>query len=501
MKIELQDISKYYGSLRANDHVSLTVHGGTIHGLLGENGAGKTTLMKILSGYQPPDAGVIFVDDRPVRFTSPEEAIAAGIGMLHQDPLDVPQMTVLDNFILGWHTRLLQPRRRGRRELLRQCERFGLRLDPDAPVGTLTVGERQQLELVRLLSLGVRTIILDEPTTGISAIQKERLFATLQQLANEGLSVILVSHKLDDIQALCSEATVLKQGQVTGHKRAPFDPDELVALMFGQCLTTFPRVSVSPGPPVLTVENGEVHGARLTVSGINLTVRAGEVIGVAGLEGSGQELMLRACAGIHRLRSGRLLIDGRDMTRAPYRRFLELGVAFVPAARLEEGLVSGLTIREHVCLRERADGFFIPWEAVERHSQTLIQEFNIIGRPETAVQALSGGNQQRTILALLPRRLRLAILEHPTRGLDMESTEWVWNRLLQRRKEGTAILFSSADLDELVEHSDRLLVFSGGVMSGPVDAATITCDALGHMIGGREQTNAPQASAPLPVVR
>jgi general nucleoside transport system ATP-binding protein len=322
MKIELQDIHKHFGPVRANDGVSLTIESGTIHGLLGENGAGKTTLMKILSGYQAPDGGLIFVDNRPVRFASPQEAIAAGIGMLHQDPLDVPQMTVLDNVLLGQHTAFLQRRSRGRRVLQEQCARFGFFLDPDAPIRSLTVGERQQLEIVRLLSLGVRTIILDEPTTGISAPQKELLFETLHQLAAEGLSIIFVSHKLDDVQALCSEATVLRHGQVTGHVTAPFVPDELVALMFGECPTAFPRVTVPLGEPVLQLQDAAARTSRLTVERLNLDIRAGEVLGVAGLEGSGQEILLRLCAGIYRPHGGRILVAGRDMTHEPYKRFL-----------------------------------------------------------------------------------------------------------------------------------------------------------------------------------
>jgi general nucleoside transport system ATP-binding protein len=491
MKIELQDIHKYFGPVRANDGVSLTVESGTIHGLLGENGAGKTTLMKILSGYQAPDRGLIFVDNRPVRFASPQEAIAAGIGMLHQDPLDVPQMTVLDNFLLGQHTAFLQRRSRGRRALREQCARFGFSLDPDAPIRSLTVGERQQIEIVRLLSMGVRAIILDEPTTGISAPQKEMLFATLHRLAAEGLSIIFVSHKLDDVQELCSEATVLRQGKVTGHVKAPFVPDELVALMFGECPVSFPRVTVPLGDPVLRIRDVTVRTPRLTVEGLTLDIRAGEVLGVAGLEGSGQEILLRLCAGIYRPHSGRILVAGRDMTHAAYKHFQELGVAFVPAARLEEGLIPGLSIQEHVCLKGKPEGMMIPWDAVERRTRMLIREHRIIGRADSPVQSLSGGNQQRTLLALLPDTLRLAVLEHPTRGLDLESTQWVWNRLLQRRKNsdsgsGTAILFTSTDLDELVEYSDRIVVFSGGVMSKPVNAG-ITCEELGHMIGGRQR--------------
>ena len=487
MRIELHRIQKYFGSVHANDGVSLSIEEGTIHGLLGENGAGKTTLMKILSGYQSYDSGEIDVDGKQVRFGSPAESILAGIGMLHQDPLDVPAMSVLDNHMLGRRDGLFPKRSQARRELARLCSQFGFAIDPEAQVGSLTVGERQQLELVRLLSLGVRVIILDEPTTGISAPQKKLLFATLHQLAAQGLSVIFVSHKLDEVEELCSVATVLRLGRVSGAMRAPFDADGLVEMMFGQCLSRFPRVTVKLGEPVLELKDVAIHTYRLNVENISLRVRTGEVIGLAGLEGSGQRLLMETCAGIRHANRGRVFIHGQDMAHQAHKRFLDLGVSFVPAARLEEGMVGGLTIREHMGLGAGGDDFFVQWPKVDRITADRIEEYNIVGQPDTRVEELSGGNQQRALLAMLPSKLSLLVLEHPTRGLDIESTQWVWNLLLQRRKEGTAILYTSTDLDELVEHSDRIVVFSGGVMSRPISTSDITCDELGYLIGGRRQ--------------
>ncbi|MHB0856164.1 MAG: ABC transporter ATP-binding protein [Anaerolineae bacterium] len=485
MRIELREVHKHFGSVRANDGVSMIVESGTIHGLLGENGAGKTTLMKILSGYQSLDAGQILLDGQPVRFGSPAEAIAAGIGMLHQDPLDVPPLTVLDNFMLGRGRALKQPRREMLNALEAYSRRFGFELDPYALTSSLTIGERQQVELVRLLALGVRVIILDEPTTGISAPQKALLFDALHRLAADGLSVIFVSHKLDEVEALCSTATVLTQGHVAGNVDAPFDTDRLVELMFGQCLVATVRPRVDLGSYVVELDDASVHTYRLNVNNLNLRVHAGEVIGLAGLEGSGQRLLMQACAGLLPLDSGHLCIAGRDMTRRPYGDFLDAGVAFVPAARLEEGLIPGLTLREHFALQLDGRGMLIPWGEAERLAETRIREYNIIGRPDTRVEELSGGNQQRAVLSLLPADLRLLILEHPTRGLDIGSANWVWEGLLKRREGGTAILFTSTDLDELVNNSDRIVVFSGGVMSAPVNSADITCEELGYLIGGR----------------
>jgi simple sugar transport system ATP-binding protein len=485
MKVELVDIKKHFGSVRANDGASLTVASGTIHGLLGENGAGKTTLMKILSGYQSPDAGTILIDDSRVSFASPAEAIATGIGMLHQDPLDIPSLTVLDNFSLGRGEGLMLHRRQNRRALLRQCDRFGFRLSPDALVSTLTVGERQQLEIVRLLSLGVRVLILDEPTTGISAPQKESLFDTLRHLAQEGLSVIFVSHKLDEVEALCSSVTVLREGRVAGRSSAPLFPQQLVEMMFGEHPADFSRRDISLGKPVLELDDVSVRTYRLNVEHITFSVREGEVIGLAGLEGSGQRLLMEVCSGLRPIDEGRLRIRGEDMGDRSYGDFLERGVAFMPAARLEEGMVRGLTLREHFALTAREHDFFIDWQGAQERAAKMIEEFNIVGQPTTRVEELSGGNQQRTILALLPDDVRLLMLEHPTRGLDVESSHWVWSKLLQRRRQGTAIVFTSTDLQELIENSDRLLVFSGGVMSEPLQASSVTAEELGHLIGGR----------------
>ncbi len=486
MKIELLGITKTFGTVQANRNVSLTVSPGQIHGLLGENGAGKTTLMKVLSGYLVPDAGRILLDGQVVRFAAPSEAIAHGIGMLHQDPLDVPPMSALDNFMLGRRSSLFLPRREARRELDALSQRFGFGLDPDEPAGSLTVGERQQLELVRLLSLGARTIILDEPTTGISAPQKALMFQALRTLATEGMSVVFVSHKLDEVEDLCSAVTVLRGGAVAGRASAPLSPDGLVHMMFGRALARADRTECGLGDTRLEFDDVAVHTYRLNVEHLSLSVRCGEVIGLAGLEGSGQRLLMQAAAGILPVRSGRLRIDGHEMAGQPYRRFQQRGVAFVPAARLEEGLVTGMSLREHYALSGDGSGLMVDWPAAQVLAERRIREFNIVGSPHTQVQELSGGNQQRAVLSLLPDTLRVLLLEHPTRGLDIESSAYIWERLLARRIGGTTILFTSTDLDELVQNSDRIVVFSGGVMSRPVDAQSIDGKRLGYMIGGRE---------------
>lgn len=486
MKIELRDIKKHFGPVRANDGINLTVEPGTIHGLLGENGAGKTTLMKVLTGFLTADGGEIRLDGKAVHFTSPAQSIRHGLGMLHQDPLDFPPLKVVDNLLLAFDRRFIPRRRAARQRFQDLADRFNFSLNLDTRVNTLTVGERQQLEILRLLALGVEVIILDEPTTGISAPQKVLLFATLRRLAREeGKSVIFVSHKLEEVEELCDRVTVLRQGQVTGHVEAPFRAERLVQLMFGQDLPRPERPAVPLGQPVLELADVTLQTYRLTVPSLNLAVQAGEVIGLAGLEGSGQLLLLKACVGLQRPAAGRLRLAGQDFSHRSYHDFLTAGVAYLPCGRIEEGLIQGLSLTEHYLLSQRNhQPFFIDWAAAAAGMQQKIDAFNIRGKPGTPVEALSGGNQQRALLALLPPNLRLLALEHPTRGLDLESAGWIWEQLLERRSAGTAILFISSDLDELLERSDRLVVFSGGLMSDPIDAATTTVEELGYLIGG-----------------
>lgn len=485
MKIELRHIYKSFGPVRALQDVSLTVEAGSIHGLLGENGAGKTTLMKILSGYLRPDRGEIFLDGRRVRLASPAEGLQHGIGMLHQDPMDFPGLSVLDNFMLGHEGGLWLDRRGARRALRELAEQFGFELDPEARVDSLTVGERQQLELLRLLWRGVRVLILDEPTTGISAPQKVRLFAALRRLAEEGKAVIFVTHKLEEVEELCHRVTVLRQGRLAGEVAPPYAPQRLGELMFGRPIPAPARERISPGDPVIQLEGLEVGDHRLRMGPVTLTVRAGEVIGLAGMEGSGQQLFMRACAGLVRPWAGAIRVGGRDLTGKPYWAFLEAGVLFVPANRLEEGLIPGLTLTEHFQLIYPNGRFLIDWERARAAAQQRIREFSIRGRPETPVEALSGGNQQRTLLALIRTPVRLLLLEHPTRGLDVESSLWVWGRLKERARAGAALMVISSDLQELLQYCDRIMVFFSGRVSEPLPVEALTLDRLGHLIAGR----------------
>ncbi|MBN1680917.1 MAG: ATP-binding cassette domain-containing protein [Anaerolineae bacterium] len=486
MHVELNHISKTFGRVRANQDITLGFEGGRIYAILGENGAGKSTLMKIMSGYQAADSGEVVVDGAAVDLHAPTDAIEHGIGMLYQDPLDFPPFTVLENFIAGRPGGFFLERHTARQHLNALIERFDFDLDPDAYVDMLTIGERQQFEILRLLSLNVRVLILDEPTTGISAGQKTALFNVLKSLArDEGMTIILVSHKLEDVIELCDEAYVLRRGRYVGHKNVPCPMSELVELMFGRVVARQERPPVSVGEPVLVVGGVSVESRRLTVDHVSLEVHAGEVIGLAGLDGSGQGELVRACTGLLRPTAGSIRINGQEMTGRPYPQFAQSGVAFLPAGRLEEGLIGSMTLTQHFALTLPTNRPWVNWFRAHRVTTERVQHFNVKGYPGSPVQTLSGGNQQRFALALLPDNLRLLLLENPTRGLDVESALYIWEQLLRRREDGTAIVFISPELDEIVAYSDRILVFFGGHTTLVDDPADMTANRLGELIGGR----------------
>ena len=485
MQVELRDIHKAFGTVRANAGISLTVPRASIQGILGENGAGKSTLMKILSGFILPDAGRIVLDGKETVIRSPSDAIRQGIGMLHQDPLDFPPMKAIDNFLLGRPGGLLPERRRATKEFRDRAAELDFGLGPDAYVDTLTVGERQQLEILRLLALGARVLILDEPTTGISLPQKEKLFATLRTLAGQGMTVLFVSHKLEDVESLCSSVAVLRQGQLVGTASPPYETRNLVGMMFGREVSFGGRTECATGEPVLEMDGVDLEGQRLRMQGLRFCISEGEVVGLAGMEGSGQSLFLSACAGLARPVAGRVRLAGRDVTGKPYHSFKRRGAAYLPASRLEQGLVPGLTLSEHFVLAEGSRRLFIDRRGAGVLAAERISTFNIKGSPSSPVESLSGGNQQRLLLALLRRSLALVLLEHPTRGLDIESTLYVWTKLKERCAKGAAIVFISSDLDELLQYSDRVLVFCAGRVSPPLAADRLSVTALGELIGGK----------------
>jgi ABC-type uncharacterized transport system ATPase subunit len=490
MEVSLVGIHKWFGQVHANDNITLKIPSGSIQGILGENGAGKSTLMKVLSGFIQADQGEILLDGKPVKIASPADAIRQGIGMLHQDPLDFPPMKIVDNFLIGSEkaraeTTMFPKRKTVIHEINTLQKEFDFSLDPDTYVDTLTVGERQQLEILRLLWLGASVLILDEPTTGISAPQKIKLFATLRTLARQGKTIIFVSHKLEDVEQLCDQAAVLRRGELVGEAQPPYDIDQLVTMMFGKLITLGKRVSAVSTDKVLEVNNLSLESARLRIDNVNLTVNTGEVIGLAGMEGSGQLLFLRSIAGLIRPVAGTVLIHQKDMTGKKYHAMMEQGVTYLPASRMEEGLIPGLTLDEHFALASENQGAFIDRQSVGEVTKERIEEFNIKGTPRSTVESLSGGNQQRALLALMKNKHTLVLMEHPTRGLDIESAIWIWSKLKERCQKGTGIIFISSDLEEILHYSDRIMVFFAGEVSIPISAMDTNVDQLGQLIGGK----------------
>ncbi|HEX2618709.1 MAG TPA: ATP-binding cassette domain-containing protein [Phototrophicaceae bacterium] len=490
MHIELRHIHKRFGAVHASNDINLTFDTGRIVGVLGENGAGKSTLMKILAGYQPADSGEILLDGRPAAYHGIQAAIAAGIGMLQQDPLDIAAFTVLENFMYGG---LPVSRKAAREQLFQLCQRFGFVLNPDQSVSQLSIAGRQQLEIIRLLALGVRILILDEPTTGISTAQKQILFSTLRDLVTrDGMSVLLVSHKLEDVIALCDEVVILRAGQLVGARNMPATTIDLVQMMFGT--QTVPAVTVEQRlssvrdtrPDALKLDRATLQSGRITIDHLTLNIKAGEIVGFAGLEGSGQELVLRACAGLASLRHGEISVAQRHMTGKRYRDFMRAGVIFAAAGRLEEGLIAGLTLTEHLALMTD-NHFQINWTQARQKTEAVIKQYQVRGTPESAIETLSGGNQQRMLMGLLPVQPTALILEQPMRGLDVDSARWIWEQLLMRRDKGAALVFSSPELDEILEYSDRIIVFYAGKTFEVTDPDSTTIEDLGYLIGGKEK--------------
>ncbi|MGH8927319.1 MAG: ABC transporter ATP-binding protein [Acidimicrobiia bacterium] len=479
--LRAEGITKRFTGALALDGVDFGVQAGEVHVLLGENGAGKSTLMKILSGMLLPDSGTVTLDGQRLPLGSPRQSLQSGIGMLHQEPLVCLPFTAAENFRLGSHRTPAESA-----ELLTHtANQLGFMIEPSTIASSLSVGERQQLEIVRLLAAGVRVLILDEPTSGITASQRHDLFEALRRLADNGLIVLFVSHKLDEVNQLCRSVTVMRRGRVVGNAPLPKPESELVAMMFE-------RAAMAPSGSQTQVEEAVVASitlvdagtGRSAISEADLQIRAGEVVGLAGLEGSGQTTVLRAMAGLTSIRRGKITVDGIDLTHRPQARFAAAGVAFLPGGRLEEGLIGGLSIAEHLALA-RGTERLIDWPAAAARAQETIDTYRVKGRPMTRAEQLSGGNQQRLLLALLPEPLRLLLMEHPTRGLDLESAVYIWNRLLARRNQGTAIVFASSDLDELLAYSDRIMVCFDGRIIATVNAGELTVDKLGALIGGK----------------
>jgi simple sugar transport system ATP-binding protein len=413
--------------------------------------------------------------------------------MLHQDPMDFPTLTVLDNIILGSGWGFWKKGDKITAGLAEIARHLGFEFKPHATMGTLTVGERQQLEIVRLLALGVRVLILDEPTTAISQQQRGKLFDALRILASEGKTIALISHKLEEISEICTHVTVMAHGELKQTLTLPVATDQLITLMFGKELPR-PESLQPPFPGQrLLVKDLAIANQYGRKSKIDLTLAPGEIVGLAGLEGSGQKEFLLALSGLLPGTRGMILLDGEALHGRGYFEFKRHHVVYLPANRMDMGLIPSMDLAEHLALQEQ-DSFGlkrIDWPHYEKRAVQLIEKLNIRGTVSTPLRSLSGGNQQRSLLALVPEKTELLLMEHPTRGLDIDSAQYIWQLLTARTQEGCSIIYSSADLDELVTYSHRIMVFFMGGIAGIVETAEADVMKLGEWIGGKGVSHAP----------
>jgi simple sugar transport system ATP-binding protein len=498
--LELRGITKRFPGIVANDHIDLDLQQGEVHALLGENGAGKSTLMNIVYGLYHPDEGQILVKGREIQLGSPREAIEAGIGMVHQHFMLIPVMTVAENIVLGTEPRqgVLLDVEAARRRVGELSQRYGLAVDPDARIENISVGQQQRVEILKALYRGADVLILDEPTAVLTPQEAGELFEVVRSLTAQGKSVIFISHKLNEVTEIATRISVLRRGKLIDTVSAEgATEDSLARLMVGRdVLLRVEKQPARPGEPLLQVEDLHVVDDREleAVRGVSLEVRAGEILGIAGVDGNGQTELIDAIAGLRRPASGRIRIGGADMTGADARGRLDAGLGHIPQDRQLHGLVLDFSLAENLALheyRKRPDsrfGWLFPARLVAR-ARSLLQEFDVRGGgPQTPARSLSGGNQQKVIIAReVERNPRLLIAAQPTRGLDVGAIEFVHRRLVAERDEGRGILLVSLELEEILSLSDRILVLYEGRIVGEFPP-TATEEELGvAMIGGGRQ--------------
>jgi len=526
VKLELRGITKCFGSLVANDHIDLVVQPGEIHALLGENGAGKTTLMNVLYGLVQPDEGEILLDDEPVAIHSPRDAIRAKVGMVHQHFMLVPVFTVAENVTLGAEPvhRLATPaltlgglrvpplglpsiglldRRKARREVLGLSERFGLRVDPDAVVEDLPVGVQQRVEIIKALLREASVLVLDEPTAVLTPGETEDLFRIMRELREGGRSIIFISHKLKEVQAIADNITIIRRGKVVGQRPPSTSSVELASLMVGRSVQL--RVSKEPAVPadvVLDVQDLHVHGERgeHSVRGVSFQVRSGEILGVAGVQGNGQTELCEALMGL-RPSTGSVRLDGTDLSGASTRARLRAGIGYIPEDRSEDGLVGEFSVADNLVLDvydrpPYANGIALNLAAIRDTAATRVQEYDVrTTSVETPAGTLSGGNQQKVVVAReMSRDVKLLLASQPTRGLDVGSIEFVHRRLVTQRDAGAAVLLVSSELDEIYALADRIAVmYEGRIVA--FCPPTIPEEELGLLMAG-SGVDGPTASGP-----
>jgi simple sugar transport system ATP-binding protein len=507
----MRGITKRYPGVVANDSIDLDIRPGEIHALLGENGAGKTTLMNILYGLARPDAGQILLDGQEVHLTGPSDAIKRGISMVHQHFMLVPVLTVAENIVLGEETTVrggFLDRKDAHERIIELGRRFGFEVDPEAKVGSLSVGWQQRVEILKALYRDAKVLVLDEPTAVLTPQETEEIFEVLRRLASEGHSIVFISHKLYEVLEIADRITVIRRGKVVG-QRIPSETNEedLAELMVGREVSLIvDRGDSHPAEVALKVDKLVVRDDRgqEVVHEIDLEVRAGEILGIAGVAGNGQDELVEAIVGLRKPSSGQVTLAGRDITGLKSRSVYEAGVAYVPADRHRFGLVLSFSIADNLVLTSYhrppySRGLLRNDAAIKQTAEERIKAFDIrTPSADAKASTLSGGNQQKVVIAReFARDLKLLVLDQPTRGLDVGSIEFIHRQTVAKRDAGAAILLVSAELDEILELSDRIAVIYRGRLVGLRDGRTADKNEVGLLMatGGREATDATKNMA------
>ena len=496
MKLELRNITKRFGTLTANDNISLILESGEIHSLLGENGAGKSTLMNVLYGLLQPDEGEILIDDKPVKFTGPGDAMAAGIGMVHQHFMLIPVFTVAENVVLGNEptSKLGGLDLEKARALVKEIsDRFGFEIDPDAKIQDLPVGAQQRVEIIKSLARNAKTLVLDEPTAVLTPQETDELMEIMRGLAKSGTSIIFITHKLREVQQVSNRITVIRQGKVVASPSPKATASELASLMVGRDVDlNVTRTPAKVGAETLVIKDLTVLDDRQhqMVDGVSFTVRDGEVLAIAGVQGNGQTELAEAILGLRKIHSGSIKVSGRDLTKSTVREVLEAGLGYIPEDRKKDGLVGDFTIAENLMLDGSfgppfAKGLEIDFANRDRIADQLIADFDIrTPSATTLVKQLSGGNQQKVVVAReLGRELKVLVASQPTRGVDVGSIEFIHEQIIAARDSGKSVIIISTELDEVLALADRIAVMYRGKIVGIVDAKT-TREKLGKMMAG-----------------
>jgi len=506
MKLELRGITKRFGALVANDHIDLTVEPGEIHCLLGENGAGKSTLMNVLYGLYRAEEGEILLDDEVQHFSGPGDAMAAGIGMVHQHFMLIPVFTVAENVMLGNEETKFGGRldlAAARAKVREISARFGFDVDPDALIEDLPVGVQQRVEIIKALSRDAKVLVFDEPTAVLTPQETDELMAIMRQLKDAGTAIVFITHKLREVREVADRITVIRLGRVVGEAQPTATNTELASLMVGRAVElTVHKEPARASEAALVVRNLSVvdRSDQRVVNGVSFDVKAGEILAIAGVQGNGQTELTEAILGLQPRVSGSIRLNGHELTGRSVRRVLDAGVGFIPEDRNEDGLVGEFSIAENLMLDRSEGAPFVRGGGLRlgyrgQFAEEKVREFDVRAQGiDTPVGRLSGGNQQKVVLAReLSRDLRLFVAAQPTRGLDVGSIEFVHKRIVATRDEGIPVIVVSTELDEVVALADRIAVMYRGGIVGIVPGDTPR-NVLGLMMAGEKPTN-PEVAA------